>query len=263
MIDGCLAVDVHCHLAPLRQGYYGLLGQTPEQLLARMEKTGIDHAVVFPMVNNAGLTPDDIKRANDYIIEAVYKYPRRLTGFCLLTPMHGEKALEEMERCVKAGLKGIKLHPHIHGNYPIDGEIMKPVMERAKEYHMIVLTHSDVNSKRCSPYQVVRLAQAYPDVPVIMAHMGMDSDFTHFVPDLVRGIPNLFVDTSDTPNLPEFVYARPSRVIPNQILFGSDMPTLSVEVELCKLRVAEELYGIDSDGKRKLLGENAARLLGL
>lgn len=262
MLDGCLFVDVHCHLAPLRKGYYGTLGQTPEQLLERMDKNGVDYAVVFPMVNNAGLCIDDIKRANDYILTAINKYADRLIGFCLITPMHGEAAIEEIQRCVKAGVRGIKLHPHIHGYYPIDGEVVRPVMEAAREFKLVVTVHSDINSKRCNPYQVLRLAKAFPEVPVIMAHMGMDSDFVHFVPDLVRGIDNLYVDTSDTPNLPEFVYSRPSRVIPDQVLFGSDMPTLSIEVEICKLRVAEEFYGgLDPVGKRKLLGENAARLL--
>ena len=264
MLDGCVFVDVHCHLAPLRKGYYGLLGQTPEQLLERMDKNGVDYAVVFPMVNNAGLSLEEIKRANDYIIEAVNRYPQRFVGFCLSTPMYQEKAIEEVERCVKAGLKGIKLHPHIHGYYPVDGEIMRTLMEAAREFRLVITVHSDANSKRCNPYQIARLARRFPDVPIIMAHMGMDSDFVHFVPDLIKGIDNLFVDTSDTPNLPEFVYSIPSRVIPDQVLFGSDMPTLSIEVEIYKLRVAEEIYGgLDPVGKRKLLGENAVRLLGI
>jgi predicted TIM-barrel fold metal-dependent hydrolase len=44
------------------------------------------------------------------------------------------------------------------------------------------------------------------------------------------------------------------------MLFGSDAPTLSPEVELKKVEVAEELYGLTKDEKRKILGGNAARL---
>ena len=160
-------------------------------------------------------------------------------------------------------MKGIKLHPHLLGYYPIDGPLMDPLMQLARELGVPVLTHSDVNSTRCSPYQVVRLAQRYPDVPVIMSHWGVDPDFVHFVPELVKGLPNLYLDTSCTPNLPEVIFARPSRTIPDQILFGSDGPTLAIEVEIAKLRVAERRYGMDPEGKRKLLGANAARLLGL
>src|SRR5690606_22216388 len=118
-------------------------------------------------------------------------------------------------------------------------------------------------SKRCSPYQVKRLAQRHPDVNIAMAHWGCDADFVHFIPELIADTPNLFAETSNTPNLPEFIFARPSHSIPDQILLGSDAPTLSIEVDLAKLRVAEELYGVDPVGKAKLLGLNAARILGL
>src|SRR5690606_29427309 len=119
------------------------------------------------------------------------------------------------------------------------------IMEKAKELGFVVITHSDVNSKRCSPYQVKRLAQRHPDVNIAMAHWGCDADFVHFIPELIADTPNLFAETSNTPNLPEFIFARPSHSIPDQILLGSDAPTLSIEVDLAKLRVAEELYGVD------------------
>jgi predicted TIM-barrel fold metal-dependent hydrolase len=48
--------------------------------------------------------------------------------------------------------------------------------------------------------------------------------------------------------------------MPDRMLFGSDAPTLSPEVEIKKLEVAEELYGLTKEEKRKILGENAARL---
>lgn len=263
MLDGHLFVDIHCHLAEPKQGIYGRLGQTPEELLERMDENGVDYTVVFSMVNNAGLAPEEISRANDYILDAINKYPNRLIGFCLTTPRHGEACLKEIRRCVEGGMKGIKLHPHLLGYYPVDGEVMDPLMRLAEELKLPVLIHSDINSKRCNPYQVARLAQRYPNVNVIMAHWGMDSDFVHFVPDLVKGIPNLYLDTSCTPNLPEVIFSRPSYTIPDQLLFGSDGPTLSIEVEICKLRIAEKRHGMDPEGKRKLLGANAAKLLGL
>ena len=263
MLDNNLFIDVHCHLAKPTVGMYGKLGQTPEELIQRMEENGVDHTVVFSMVNNAGLSVEDISRANDYIIEAVNKYPKLLTGFCLTTPRHGDGALKEIRRCVDAGLKGIKLHPHLLGFYPVDGDLMDPMMELAGTLSLPVLTHSDVNSKRCSPYQVARLAKKFPDITVIMAHWGMDSDYVHFAPQLLVDQKNLYLDTSDTPNLPEFIFSKPSYEVPDQVLFGSDGPTLAVEVEIAKLRVAENRYGMDPDGKRKILGDNAARILGL
>ncbi|WP_207643274.1 amidohydrolase family protein [Cellulosilyticum ruminicola] len=43
---------------------------------------------------------------NDYVIEQVQKYPDELVGFIAVVPNH-PKVTDEIERCVKSGLKGI------------------------------------------------------------------------------------------------------------------------------------------------------------
>jgi predicted TIM-barrel fold metal-dependent hydrolase len=93
--------------------------------------------------------------------------------------------------------------------------------------------------------------------------MGMNSDVTFYVADYVKDAPNVYLDTSCTPNEPESVFVVPIRTIPNRVLFGSDGPTLSVEAELRKLEVAEELYGLTPDEKPVILGGNAAGLFRL
>jgi len=260
MIEGMLVIDMHNHVFKPQKTIYGVYGQTPENLIERMDKNGIDKALIYPGV---GITPEEFKEADNYIIEAVKKYSDRLIGGCCVTPLHGQFSLEELERCANAGLRGVKFLPHMHGYYPIDTEIMNPLMKLIDELKMIVTIHSDFDHKRCTPYQIVRLAQRFPQVNIVMAHMGMNSDCTHFVPDLVKDVKNVILDTADTPNLPEYVYARPVRTLPDRIVFGSDSPTLSPEVELKKIEVAEELYGLTKEQKKKILGENAARVLGL
>ncbi len=90
--------------------------------------------------------------------------------------------------------------------------------------------------------------------------MGMNSDVTHFVPEWVKEAPNVYLDTSCTPNLPQFVFKTPMSVIPDRMVFGTDAPTLSPEVEIKKLEIAEELYDLTKEEKSKILGRNAARL---
>src|SRR5690606_32383211 len=107
MIDGHFTVDFHVHLSKRVVGMYGELGYSADECIDRMARNGIDHSVVFPMVNTAGLTPDTVGEANDFVIEAVRRYPDVLTGFALVTPRHGDWALEEMERCAAEGFKGI------------------------------------------------------------------------------------------------------------------------------------------------------------
>ena len=141
--------------------------------------------------------------------------------------------------------------------------MLDDIMALAKELGFVVMCHTDVDSKVCSPLLGARLAARNPAVQVVLSHMGMNSDVTHFVPEWVKDQPNCYLDTSASPNLPQFVFKTPMQVIPDRMMFGSDAPTLSPEVELKKLEVAEELYGVTKEEKAKVLGVNASRLYGI
>jgi predicted TIM-barrel fold metal-dependent hydrolase len=257
MIDGMFVFDAHAHMYPPRQTVWGVIGQTREEWIKRMDRNGIDMSLVM---GNYDLTPEAQREANDYVAEAVNRYPKRFIGLMWVSPLWGERALEEMKHGADTGLRGIKLYPHGHGNYPLDSPLVDPLMELAEEFGWVVMAHTDIDSKVCSPHLGVRLAKRHPNVSLILAHMGMNSDVTHFVPDYVKDQPNIYLDTSDTPNLPQFVFKTPMDLMPDRMLFGSDAPTLSPEVEIKKLEVAEDLYGLTKEEKRKILGENATRL---
>lgn len=261
MKDGMYWIDFHNHIGWMTQTRWGLYGQTPEQLISRMDRNGIDHAVVFP--RSCPLNTEEFRKINDYVIEAVQRYPDRLTGFCFATPMHVNFHLEEIERCARAGLKGIKVHPVLHGFYPVDGPMMDPLMEKAEELSLPVLTHSDFNLPVCSPYQVANLAKRFPRVTVVMAHYGIDMFSCHMITEIAEGIDNLILDTAGTPDSPQAIYSEPAAEFPERIVFGSDGPSISVEVNLRKLEVAAELFGLTEESKRMILGTNAARILGL
>jgi predicted TIM-barrel fold metal-dependent hydrolase len=261
-----LFIDFHVHIGELGGIWaeiHGKIEHSPEIWIKRMNKIGIDKAVVFPFVSGL-LTHEDFKNANNYILQAIKKYPEKLIGFCTITPMHGKWALTELQRCVENGIKGIKLYPPGHGFYPIDGAFMDPIMEFVAKNDLIILTHSDFNTKICTPFHVVNLAERFPEVTIVMAHFGEDPDVCHWVPDIVKKVKNIVLDTSCTPDIPESIFSRPINIIgPERIVFGSDAPTLSPEVNLKKLEIAEEIYNIPKEVKKKILGENAARILHL
>ena len=96
---------------------FGLLYSHPktkllsvEGLIESMDKNGISKSAVL----NIGWQSHDLcVQTNDYILEAVAKYPAGDIGFCSLQPLDGEKAVKELERCHKAGAKGIgELRPN-------------------------------------------------------------------------------------------------------------------------------------------------------
>lgn len=259
MKDGMFVFDAHAHVYGPMETIWGYIGQSADTWIERMERNGIDMSQIM---SDISLIPEEQKEFNDTIIEAVKKYPDRFIGFSWVSPMLGKRALYEMTRCRDAGLRGVKLYPNGHG-YTIDSSIVDPVIHLAEEFNWVVMIHTDFDSKFCNPHLCIRLAKRHTNMNFIFAHMGMNSDLTPFIADYVMDTPNIYLDTSDTPGLPEFVYKAPMQKMPDRILFGSDAPTLSPEVELTKVEVAEEYYGLTKEEKRKILGENAARLFNL
>lgn len=259
MIDGMFVFDQHCHSFPLTDTIWGKIGATHDEQVERMDRNGVDMSVSMAIFR---MTPEEQWEMSRYTIEAIQRYPDRLVGYIWATPMWGKRAIEDMRAAASEGIRGVKLYAPGQGNFPLDSPLLDPIMQTAGELGWVVMAHTDVDSKVCHPLLGLRLAQRNPEIPVVLSHMGLNSDVTHFVPDWVRDQPNCYLDTSASPNLPKYVYKTPMEVIPDRMLLGTDAPTLSTEVELKKVEVAEELYGVTKEEKRKFLGANAAALYG-
>jgi predicted TIM-barrel fold metal-dependent hydrolase len=179
----------------------------------------------------------------------------------MVNPMHGEAAITEVSRCVeKHQLRGIKLHPPLHGHYNIDSDFVYPVTEIAIRLHLPIIFHTDFNSLCSSPYQVCGLARRYPEAILLMGHMGTDPMIMRQLPDLVKEFDNIYLETSGTPDSPRTVVALPAQKIgANRILFGSDSPGLDPRLALMKVKLA----GLSPEDERGVLGGNIARLLRL
>ncbi|MCL4466282.1 MAG: amidohydrolase family protein [Chloroflexi bacterium] len=263
MIDGMLAVDAHCHIGEFRGERFGMRRFTADDLVERMDNCGVDRALVCHLASPL-VEQEDFKRANNVVVQATWQQPDRLTGVCIVNPKHGPFAQQEVRRCLEAGLKAVKLQPVLHGYYDVDSDLLEPIARRCADAGAPLFVHSDFNSKCCTPYQVARLAARYPQVNVVMLHMGLDFEMLAKVVDLARPYRNLHLDTSQTPDAPQAVFVHPVRRLgAERVLFGSDMPLLSVEVNLAKLALAQQLFGLSQDEKRQVLGGNASRLFGL
>ena len=260
MIDGMFVFDQHCHSFPPTSTIWGVIGATHDEQVERMDRNGIDMSVSMAIFR---ITPEEQWEMTKYTIEAIQRYPDRLVGYIWASPMWGDKALHAIRDAASEGIRGIKLYAPGQGNFPLDSSLLDPIMGLAGELGLVVMAHTDVDSKVCHPLLGARLARRNPDIPVVLSHMGMNSDVTHFVPEWVQDEPNCYLDTSASPNLPLYVYKTPMAVIPDRMLFGSDAPTLSPEVELKKVEVAEELFDLTKEEKRKVLGANAAALYGI
>ncbi|MBO4521100.1 MAG: amidohydrolase family protein [Alphaproteobacteria bacterium] len=123
---------------------------------------------------------------------------------------------------------GIKLHPNtlqLNANDPL----YEPYMAVAQAYGLPVLFHSQDNYS--DPFYIYETAQKFPEVPVIMAHLGMGGDDNHWYTlgllqtALRSGSANLYADISWlSPGMIVAILKRADDETISHLLFGTDIP---------------------------------------
>lgn len=242
-----MIVDAHCHLGP-----YGRRIWTATRLLADMDKYGVDRAVVFA---TGGHRPTDYSKENDWTLNAVRRHLDRLIGFARVNPHYGSDAAAEVRRAVSLGMRGVKLHPTMEV-FPANSPLVDPIMEAASRLRVPVLIHAG-NPPYALPSQVADVACRFPDVKVIMGHMGGSGLAIDAVPS-ARRAENLLLETSGVAR--RLAIEEAVRTLgAHRIVFGSDWPYSHPAPEITKIRILE----ITEDERQKVLGGNMVELLKL
>jgi len=237
---------------------------TAEELLASMDEAGIDLSVVL----NIGWVSHELcVQTNDYILDSVSRYPTRLVGFCAIQPRAGDAAIAELERCAKAGAKGIgELRSDMQGFNLADRTTMKPVVDAALKHDLIFLTHSsepvghEYSGKgSITPDILYSFITAFPNLKLVCAHWGGGLPFYALMPEVAKVLANVFFDTAATVFLykPE-IFERVSQIIgSDKILFGSDYPLMHQNRVLAQIQASQ----LPEEDKARILGANAQKLL--
>ena len=153
--------------------------------------------------------------------------------------------------------KGIKIHPHAHA-YEI-AEHGEALFAFAGERNALVLTHS--GDPGSYPEHFLPFVDAYPDVNLILAHLGNSDDGS--VARQVDAIKaarhgNVYVDTSSARSMfSGLIEWAVEEIGPDRILFGTDTPLYWAASQKARIETAE----IDDDAKAAILFRNAATLL--
>ncbi len=238
-----------------------------ESLLEALDTAGIERAVVTGFAfADGGLCA----ASNDYLIEAVQRFPNRLVGLAAVQPHDGLKAVYEAERCFAAGLSGLgELLPDGQAFNPADAAIIAPLAEILEAQDRPLMLHSSEpvghsypGKGQTWPQQIMGLAHNFPNLKIIAAHWGGGLPFYELMPEVKAALQNVFYDTAATSYLYDFKIFRAVADIcgPDKILFASDYPLLKPGRLMG--RVAAE-GGLSAAELELVLGRNAARLLGL
>jgi len=113
---------------------------TAEELIESMDRAGIEVSVI---VNFGWITHELCVETNDYILESIARYPKRLIGFGTVQPQSLDAAITEIERCAQGGARGIgEMRPDMQLLDLEDESIISPFMETIKKHRLILLTHA-------------------------------------------------------------------------------------------------------------------------
>jgi predicted TIM-barrel fold metal-dependent hydrolase len=236
-----------------------------EDVVASMDAAGVDRTVVFGFPwRDGGLC----REHNDYIIDAVERYPDKLIGFACVQPLDAKDA-QELERCIQRGLRGLgEMGPDGQRFDIEDKRIMAATAEVLQQHDLPLLTHASepmghgyAGKGKTFPWKLLNLVQNFPDLKIVLAHWGGGLPFFELMPEIREACRNVYYDTAASTYLYSVdIFAVAVRLVgAKRILWGTDYPLLSQAKFLTRVRST----GLTPEALHAILGGNAAQLLHL
>lgn len=235
-------IDVHSHI-----GYFGGwsdVGITAEELLAQMDEYNVEKTVIctYPIRES---------------LKAADKYPDRFIGAAWINPAEACAADQVRDAVKNHGFKAVKLHPLMHSYLPND-ECVFPIAELAGELDIPLMIHTG-HPPYSLPWSVAQLAELYPDITMVMIHMGHGNGmYVQSAIDMAKKYPNLYLETSGMPMHTKIREAY-EKVGSHRIMWGLDAPFHHPTVEMQRTIVS----GLTDRQLEDVFYNNAKRLLKL
>src|SRR5262249_43602445 len=217
------------------------------ELFANEDAAGIEYAVVMPSP-----TPKPDNRA----LYETAGTERRAILCCQVNPNDGEPALREIaQSATEWGMPGLKLMPamyHVRMTSPLADTLMKT----AREHGLVVNIHS--GSEISHPLAIGALCRRFPDVTVLMDHMGY-REWTSDAIEAARDNPNLYLGTTIASFEPITVERAVRELGPERVVYGSNWPNLYSDLAVEAIRRQK----LGKEAEELIFGGNLARILGM
>lgn len=265
-------VDAHVHIFPdfLFDAVWGWFDQFgwpvryrlyTEALIEFLLRHGIRHVVALQYAHKPGMATE----LNRYMARLVRKNSA-VTGMATVFPSESG-ARDILEASFRDGLKGVKLHSHVQC-FEMDSPGMHEIYRTCSDHDLPLLIHAGREPKSpaypCDSYKIChwmhveRVLLNYPDLKLVVPHLGAD-EFEAYRRLLDR-FDNLWLDTTmvladylPIANPPDINSMRPDR-----LMFGTDFPNIPYawDRELRRL----DAVGMEANSLRQVLSENAVAL---
>ena len=262
-----MIIDFHTHMFPdkIEKGTIYLLpgvckikpytDGTYEGLKKETLSSGVDLSVALPIVTK----PSQFETINTF---ASHYQERPVLSFGSIHP-DCEDYKGKLRQIKEMGLKGIKLHPDYQEVYFNDIRY-KRIISYASELDFIISVHAGADPKcpddiHCTPPMSAEVIRDTEAPKLVLAHMGGNDQWDEVEEYLVGK--QVYFDTGVVlDKMPEEQFIR---IVRNhgadKILFATDSPWSGQKEFLEIIR----RMPLTDDERKKILGENACKLLGL
>ncbi len=273
------------------------------EIIKNLDATKVDVMCVSPApflmfdYLDGATAHDACQVQNDAIAEAVARYPDRLVGMGIVPLQDTKLAVKEAERIVgELEMPGIEIRSNTNGTY-LGDESLWPFWEAVEALDALVFVHPDhpiiggdklheyylgnlvgnpIETTRCIADVVFSgLLEAHPKLKICFAHAGgavpyIRGRFEHGYH--VRTEPKAKINRPPSEYIKLLYFDTITHWEPaleflvqtvgaDHVVVGSDYPFDMGPAE--PVRFVEGVPGISDQDKRKILGENAAKLLKL
>jgi len=244
-----------------------------------------------------------VRQFNEFAAAVTAKHPRRLLGLASSVPFGDDRVLKETERAVRDyGLKGIMVNSSVNGEY-LDSRRALPFFELVMDLNVPLFVHPPRVTIGAEKMEIFRLPEMlgrpfdttlsltrfiltgglerFPKLKIVAAHVGGalpmlpgrlgfgyelrgDMSFGPWEPDVLTRPPASYIEQLylDTVSLhPPAVLCAVQTVGADHVLFGSDFPPVPIPLKRSVDTVLD--VAVSQEDKEKILGGNAAKLLGL
>jgi uncharacterized protein len=230
-----------------------------EERVGQLRQFGVRRFPTLPYAHKPGVAT----YLNDWARDFAVDVPESLWS---ATFFPEPEAAAYVERLVAEGVRVFKVHLQV-GDFHLDDPLLDPVWGVLQDAGIPVVTHAGsgpVGTPFTGPASMERLLRRFPDLALVVAHMGMP-ECTGFL-ELAAGHHQVRLDTSMAFTSFFSGHGYPADLVPrlldlqDRVLFGSDFPTLPFAYgdqldDLARLDLGD-------DWLRAVCWENGVRLFG-
>ncbi len=246
-----MILDARIYLGSSLFGY----GQTLAEIRSRMDRLGIDRAILVPVKpRNYHLGP-----ANDRVAQAVQQHPGQCLGLCRVDPWQGAAAVAEVERGFEElGAAGLYLDPW-EENFQANERVVFSVIESVQRYGKPVVVNAG-HVRVSHPTQIRDLASRFPEVQFVACNGGqinISGMLLFEARQMLETCPNVVIETAGTYR-EDFLEEVVTEVGEERVIFASGSPIYDQEFEMARVRFAH----LSDSQKQRVWGHNALGIFG-